>query len=182
MNLVNRGRSWGIFIFAIAAVLFLSANVVYGQGRFATITGRALDPKGASVPDAKVTAMNVETGIARTTTTTSDGLYRFEELVPGIYDVTIEAAAFTRAVAKGVKILIGEARDVNFNLELAGQKESVVVTSEIPLVETTKTDVSINLDDRDVADLPTTTSFGGLSGSANDWQGLAYAAPGMRTD
>ncbi len=182
MNLVNRGRSWGIFIFAIAAVLFLSANVVYGQGRFATITGRALDPKGASVPDAKVTAMNVETGIARTTTTTSDGLYRFEELVPGIYDVTIEAAAFTRAVAKGVKILIGEARDVNFNLELAGQKESVVVTSEIPLVETTKTYVSINLDDRDVADLPTTTSFGGLSGSANDWQGLAYAAPGMRTD
>ncbi len=182
MNFVNRGRSWGLFVFAVAVVLLLSANVVYGQGRFATITGRALDPKGASVPDAKVTAMNVETGIARTTTTTSDGLYRFEELVPGIYDVTIEASAFTKAVAKGVRILVGESRDVNFNLELAGQKESVVVTSEIPLVETTKTDVSINLDDRDVANLPTTTSFAGGAGVSNDWQGLAYAAPGMRTD
>jgi hypothetical protein len=182
MNFVNRGRSWGVFIFTVAVVLLLSANVVYGQGRFATITGRVLDPKGASVPDATVAAMNVETGIARTTTTTSDGIYRFEELVPGTYDITIGATSFTKAIAKGVRILVGESRDVNFNLELAGQKESVVVTSEIPLVETTKTDVSINLDDRDVANLPTTTSFGGLSGSANDWQGLAYAAPGMRTD
>jgi len=182
MNLVNRGRGWGVFVFAIAVILLLSANAVYGQGRYATITGRALDPKGASVPDAKVTAMNVDTGIARTTTTTSDGIYRFEDLAPGTYDVTIEAASFAKAAAKGVKILVGESRDVNFNLELAGQKESVVVTSEIPLVETTKTDVSINIDDRDVANLPTTTAFAGLSGAANDWQGLAYAAPGMRTD
>jgi len=182
MNLVNRGRSWGVFAFAIAAVLILTASLAYGQGRYATITGRVLDPKGASVPDATVTAMNTETGIARTTTTTSDGLYRFEEMVPGIYDVTVGTASFTKAVAKGVRILVGEARDVNFNLELAGQKESVVVTSEIPLVETTKTDISINLDDRDVASLPTTTSFAGVGGVSNDWQGLAYAAPGVRTD
>jgi hypothetical protein len=126
--------------------------------------------------------MNVETGIARTTTTTSDGIYRLEDLTPGIYDVTIGASAFTKAVAKGVKILVGESRDVNFNLELAGQRESVVVTSEIPLIETTKTDVSINLDDRDLANLPTTTAFAAGGGVANDWQGLAYAAPGMRTD
>src|SRR5258708_34630723 len=86
MNFVNRGRSWGLFVFAVAVVLLLSANVVYGQGRFATITGRALDPKGASVPNAKATAMNVETGIDRTTTPTADGPKRFEELVPGIYD------------------------------------------------------------------------------------------------
>ena len=183
MNLVNRGRSWGVFAFAIAAVLILTASLAYGQGgRYATITGRVLDPKGASVPDATVTAMNVETGIARTTTTTSDGLYRIEDLVPGIYDVTVGTASFTKAAAKGVRILVGESRDVNFNLELAGQKESVVVTSEIPLVETTKTDVSINLDDRDVANLPTTTAFGGGPGASNDWQGLVYAAPGMRTD
>jgi hypothetical protein len=182
MNLVNRGRSWGVFVFAIAAVLVLTASLAYGQGRYATITGRVLDPNGGSVPDAKITATNVETGLTRTTTTTSDGLYRFEEMAPGIYDVTVGTTSFTKAVAKGVRILVGESRDVNFNLELAGQKESVVVTSEIPLVETTKTDVSINLDDRDVANLPTTTAFAGLSGAANDWQGLAYSAPGMRTD
>jgi hypothetical protein len=126
--------------------------------------------------------MNVETGIVRTTTTTSDGLYQFENLVPGTYDITVGATAFTKATARAVKLLVGEVRDVNFSLELAGQKETVIITSEIPLVETTKTDVSINLDDRDVANLPTTTSFSGLGGAANDYQGLAYAAPGVRTD
>jgi carboxypeptidase family protein/TonB-dependent receptor-like protein len=182
MNLEKRGNGWCSSLFAVAVVLLLSASMASGQARFATITGRVLDPKGASVPDAKVTALNVETGIARSTTTTSDGIYRFEELVPGTYDVTVGATSFTKAVAKGVKILVGESRDVNFNLEVAGQRESVIVTSEIPLVETTKTDVSINIDDRDVANLPTTTAFGGGPGASNDWQGLAYAAPGMRID
>jgi len=182
MNLVNRGRSWGVFIFAVAVVLFLSASVVYGQGSGAgTITGRALDPRGASVPDAQITAMNVDTGIARTTTTTSDGLYRFENLAPGTYDVTIGAMGFNKAIAKAVKLQTGEARDVNFNLELAGQKEAVVVTSEIPLVETTKTDVSAVVSDKDVAVLPATTGFGS-GGFANDYEGLALIAPGVRYD
>ncbi len=182
MNFVNRGRSWGVFVFAIAAVLFLSASVAYGQGSGAgTITGRALDPKSASVPDAKVTARNVETGIARTTTTTSDGLYRFENLAPGNYDVTIEAAGFNKVIAKAVKLQTGEARDVNFNLELAGQKEAVVVTSEIPLVETTKTDVSAVVTDKDMSVLPATTASSS-GGFANDYQGLALIAPGVRYD
>jgi len=164
-------------------VLFCNVSGAYGQSAaFATITGRALDPKGGSVPDAAVTATNTETGISRSTKTTSDGLYRFDALPPGVYNVSIEAGGFTRAEAKNVKLQVGEVRDVNFNLEVAGQKQSVVVTSELPLIETTKTDSSINLDDRDVANLPTTTSFGGLAGVANDWQGLAYAAPGMRVD
>jgi carboxypeptidase family protein/TonB-dependent receptor-like protein len=182
MNLVNRGRSWGVFVFAIAAVLILSASVAYGQGSGAgTITGRALDPRGASVPDANVTIRNVETGSGRTSTTTSDGLFRFENLPPGVYDVTIEASAFTKAVAKGVKLQSGEARDVNFNLELAGQKESVVVTSEIPLVEASKTDVSTVITDKELSVLPATTGFS-AGGFANDYEGLALAAPGVRYD
>jgi outer membrane receptor protein involved in Fe transport len=171
-----------VLMLAIAMVVFLgSANGAYGQS-YATITGRAVDPKGATVPNATVTAANTETGLVRTTTTTSDGLYRFENLAPGIYDVTIEAGSFTKEVVKAVKLQVGEARDVNFTLELSTQKESVLVTSEIPLVETTKTDISTNLDDRDLANLPVTTPFAGISGVANDWQGMAYSAPGVRTD
>src|SRR5713226_210454 len=182
MNLVNRGRSWSVLVFAIATVLFLSASVAYGQGSGAgTITGRVLDPKGASVPSANVTVMNVDTGIARTTTTTSDGLYRFENMPPGTYDVTIGAEGFTKAIAKGVKLQTGEARDVNFNLELAGQKESVVVSSEVPLVETSKTDVSTVITDKEVSVLPATTGSGS-GGFANDYEGLALAAPGVRVD
>jgi hypothetical protein len=166
---------------AILVSMLCCASGSYGQS-FATITGRVLDPRGSSVPNATITATNTETGLVRATTTTSDGLYRFDNLAPGIWDVTVDISSFTKAEAKGVKLLVGEERDVNFNLELSGQKQSVVVTSEIPLIETTKTDVSTVIDDKAVADLPTTTSYQAIGGVANDYEGLAASAPGVKYD
>ena len=180
MNGTTRKCCWGVAglvladIFFFAAFLLCTATGAYAQSAaFATITGRALDPKGASVPNAAVTAANTETGITRTTQTTNDGLYRFDNLAPGLYDVSIEASGFTKSIAKAVKLQVGEQRDINFNLELEGQKQSVMVTSEVPLIEQTKTDTSTIIDDKAVADLPTTTSFGAIGGVANDYQGLA---------
>ena len=169
-------------LLCLTVVLFCNVSGAYGQSAaFATITGRALDPKGGSVPDATVTATNTETGITRTTKTTGDGLYRFDALPPGVYNISIDAGGFTKAEARAVKLQIGEVRDINFNLELAGQKQSVVVTSELPLVETSKTDVSTVITDKEVAALPTTTPFS-AGGVANDYEGLALAAPGVRYD
>jgi len=165
MKGTTRKCCWGVTSLVLAAILAVavllsSSSGAYAQSSaFATITGRVLDPKGASVPNASVTATNTETGITRTTQTTNDGLYRFENLAPGVYDVSIEASAFTKALAKAVKLQVGEQRDINFNLELEGQKQSVMVTSELPLIEQTKTDTSTVIDEKDVADLPTTTSF-----------------------
>jgi len=169
-------------IFVAAALLSTVSGACAQSAAFATITGRVLDPKGASVPNATVTATNSETGITRTTETTNDGLFRFENLTPGLYDVSLEAAGFTKAVAKSVKLQVGEQRDVNFNLELEGQKQSVMVTSELPLIEQTKTDTSTVIDEKDVADLPTTTAFAALGGISNDYEGLAASAPGVRYD
>ncbi len=179
-------RNW-VSIIAIAVALLVTASGAHAQAAFATITGRVLDPKGASMPNATVTATNTETGIARTTTATSDGLYRFENLPPGVYDVSVDASGFNKAQAKGVKVQVGENRDINFTLQLTGQRESVVVTSEIPLVEATRTDVSTVIDDRQVADLPTTTAFSingtaGVNGISNDYAGLATTAPGVKYD
>src|SRR5216683_5251271 len=182
MTSVTKKWSCGIAILAIIG-LQLAAGGAYGQSAaFATITGRALDPKGASVPNATVTARNTETGLVRTTTTTSDGLYRFDNLAPGIWDVAINVASFNKAEVKNVKLQVGEQRDVNFNLGLAGQTQSVMVTSELPLIETTRTDVSTVIDDKDVANLPTTTSYLAVGGVANDYQGLAASAPGVKYD
>src|SRR4029077_5220408 len=122
------------------------------------------------------------TGIVRIAKTTSEGLYRLDYLSPGIYNVAIEMSSFTNAETKNVKLQVGEQRDINFNLELAGERRYVVVTSDIPLVETTKTDISTVIDDHDVADLPTTTSYEGVGGVSNDFEGLAISAPGVRYD
>ena len=131
---------------------------------------------------ATVEAKNVETSIERTTITGAEGLYRFESLLPGTYDVTARAQGFATAVNKAVKLEVGDQRDVNFALNIGGQAEQVTVTSEAPLVETTKTDVSTVVSDKEVATLPTTTSFNGIGGVANDYQGLAVTAPGVKYD
>src|SRR5215469_10705199 len=183
MNLARWGWSGCVFAVAIAVVLLISAGVSYSQSAaYATITGRVLDPAGASVPQATVTVRNVDTGLARTSTTTSDGIYRFDNLPPGTYKVTVEASGFTKPEVKGVKLQVGESRDVNFGLALQGQKQQVVVSSELPLIEATKTDTSTVIDDKSVADLPTTTSYLGVGGVANDYQGLAASAPGVKYD
>ena len=183
MNLATRGWSGCVFAFAITFVLVLGASVSHAQSAaYSSITGRVLDPKGASVPQATVTVRNADTGLARTTTTTSDGIYRFDNLQPGTYDVTVEANGFTKAEVKGMKLQVGESRDVNVGLEVEGQKQQVVVSAELPLIEATKTDTSTVIDDKSVADLPTTTSYQGIGGVANDYQGLAASAPGVRYD
>jgi hypothetical protein len=179
MNRILKAETWGISIFFSFLVMFSLASVTYGQS--GTITGRIVDPKGGSVPNVTVTATNAETGIGRTTTTSSDGLYRFDNLAPGLYDVMVTVAGFNKAQAKAVKLQVGEVRDINFNLELAGQQMTVEVTSELPLIESTRTDVSTVITDKEVAVLPTTTPFS-AGGVANDYEGLALTAPGVRYD
>jgi len=163
------------------ASLSLLAGLCFGQAATATITGTVVDQQGGVISGATVVARKVDTGIERTTKTTSDGLYRFDSLAPGVYDVRIEMRGFARTEATAVRLQVGEQRDVNFTLSASGATEKVTVTAS-PLVETTKTDVSTVVDEKQVATLPTTTSFNGLSGVANDYAALAATAPGVKYD
>src|ERR1700721_4802073 len=96
-----RGVACFIQTVIFAVFLLCTVSAAYAQSSaFATITGRALDPKGASVPNATVTPKNPETGITRTTETTNDGLFRFENLTPGLYDISLKAAGLRSAGRK----------------------------------------------------------------------------------
>src|ERR1700674_4962597 len=101
---VNRIRTKWQWTASLAAVVVLLLTAgAYGQSAsFGVFTGRAQEPEGASVAGATVTATNQETGIVRTTQTTSDDLYRFDDLPPGIYEVVIEARSFARVEVKNV--------------------------------------------------------------------------------
>jgi len=166
----------------LTVMLLPAVPLSHAQTATATIVGSLLDPQGAVVANATVVARNVETGIERNTKSTSEGLYRFGNLPPGVYDVSVEAQGFAKAGAKAVKLQVGEQRDVNFNLVVSGTMATVDVTAAEPLVETGKTEVSSVIDSKQVATLPTTTSFNGIGGVANDYQGLATIAPGVKYD
>src|ERR1043166_5324202 len=126
-------------IFFLTSLLLLSLVIAQAQSAStATIIGTVTDPRGAVVPGATVVARNVDTGIERTTQTTNEGLYRFDNLPPGNYDVRVDAQGFSTTEAKAVKLQVGENRDVNFNLTIAGATGTVTVTAAVPLVEATK--------------------------------------------
>jgi hypothetical protein len=172
------------FCLAITAVVLCSVAVTSAQtAASATILGRVMDPQGALIPNATVTATKVDTGAERTTQTTSEGLYSFPNLRPGTYDITVEAPHFAKAVSKGIRLEIGDARDINIRLSVAGAAVTVEVTAEAPLIQTTKTDVSTVVNDFDMAHLPVTNATGGAGGSGiNDFASLALTAPGVRLD
>lgn len=169
-------------LFMLTAMLMSIMPAGYAQTATATIVGTVLDPQGAVIPSATIVARNVDTGIERTTKSTSEGLYRFGNLTPGVYDISVQAQGFARGEAKAVRLQVGEQRDVNFNLVVTGTTATVNVTSAEALVETTKTEVSSVVDSKQVATLPTTTSFNSIGGVSNDYAGLATIAPGVKYD
>jgi hypothetical protein len=145
----------------------------------AQISGTVVDPQGAVVPGAKVTATNQATGVPRSVNTTSTGNYVIPNLVPGTYDVKVEAKGFSQATGKGLKLNVGDQKNLDFNLALAGSTQTVEVTAQAPLIETTKTEVSTSVTDIEMQKLPT---FAASTGGANDYVSLALTAPGVKQD
>jgi len=171
-----------LVLLTIATILLLLA-CANGQTT-ATIRGRVVDPQDAIVVGASVVARNVATGIENRTTTTSDGLYTIPSLATGTYEVRVEAPNFAKAETKGITLLVGDTRDVNFRLKVGGATQVVEVTGEAPLVESTKTDGSTVINDVDMSRLPveTNTAPFAVGGTMNDYATLAVGAPGVRYD
>lgn len=167
-------------IFCLILVLLMVASLGYAQSAAtATIVGQVVDAQGAVIPNATVTATNTATGIPHTAKTTSSGNYTIPNLPPGTYDVKVEAATFAANEAKGIKLNVGDQRDINVTLGAAGSSQTVEVTAQAPLIETTKTDVSTSVTDLDMQRLPT---FAGAGGVSNDYAQLALTAPGVKMD
>ena len=151
---------------------------MYGQNT-AQITGQVTDSQGAVIANATVTATNVANGVVRTAKTTGAGDYTIPDLTPGTYDVKVDAAKFAPGISKGLVLNVGDQRDLNFKLGVAGSVQTVEVTAAAPLIETTKTDVSSVIDNLDLERLPT---IAGAGGTVNDYAQLALTVPGVKQD
>ena len=104
------------------------------QGR---ILGSVTDPSGAVVSGAKVTITNTATGISRTLTTTAAGDYNAPNLEPGPYTVTAEAPSFKRSQRAGLQLEVAKDVRVDFKLDPGAINETVTVSEEAPVVNTT---------------------------------------------
>ena len=132
----------------------LGRQAALAQLSTATISGVVKDPSGAVVPDVTVTVTSTETGMSRTATTASNGSYRFPALPVGNYELRAEHPGFRAQVQSGLRVTVAEEAVLNFTLEIGAVTETVSVTAEAPLVNTTSGSLSSLVSEQRVADLP----------------------------
>ncbi len=132
------------FIQATISVVALTILLVFttvAQTTTASITGRVVDSLGNVVPNATVRATDKGTGQTRSVVTDSDGAYTLTGLTPGRYSATVEAQSFSKALLEDLELNVGTTQTLNFELKPGSVSETVTVTGEQPLVETTRSDI-----------------------------------------
>lgn len=120
----------------------------------ATVTGTVSDPTGAAVPGAKVTLNSEQTGFTRVLETTGSGLYSFVRVPVGRYNLTVDRSGFKTVKRADIDLAVGAMVTLDVTLTMGSTSESITVSGELPLIETTRSQASTNVDERAVKDLP----------------------------
>jgi len=140
-----------ISLVLILAVLTVTAPAQNPYGR---ITGRVVDSAGALIPNASVRVVNVDTGVAVSTLTNSEGNWDVSNLIPGQYRILAEAPGFKRLERGPVEVRVGDVLEINLPLEIGAVSENVTITAEAPLLESANADLGQVVDNRRIEDLP----------------------------
>ena len=150
----NTFRLLGIMLAAIVGVAFLCLTPLYAQVDTGSITGTVTDTSGAVVSGARVTLINVDTGTALTTTTGSDGVYKFSPVRIGTYKLDTSSQGFKTVTQAGIKVDVGANVVVDFSLNPGSTTETVEVTAAAPVLQTQDASVGQVVDQRNVNNLP----------------------------
>lgn len=142
---VWKSTSFLLLVFAAA----LTAQVL----PVGTVDGTVTDTTGGALPGIKVTLRNIDTGVARDTETNDAGYYFFPLVNPGRYESIVEKVGFKRGVQE-LAVRTGIRSTADFALQLGQVTDSVQVTGEAPLLETSTAAVSRNISQRTVNDMP----------------------------
>ena len=135
--------------------ILISVAACAQSGNQASLEGTVIDSSGAVVPNASVQLTNQGTGATLTANTDSSGYFRFPVIPVGLYDLTVNQPGFAPYSNRNIDVAVGAKVNLKIALAIAGKAEAVNVTAELPVVETTRTQVSSTVDDRAVRDLPT---------------------------
>src|SRR5713226_6777934 len=141
----------------LISFLFLAVTVALAQGggNQGTIEGTVTDQSGAVVPGVEITATLTTTGAAFKATSGNDGFFVFPILPVGIYNLTTKKDGFSSITENGVELTVGAKLNLKLALKVSGTAQTVDVDEGVPVVETTRTQVSSTVNDRAVANLPT---------------------------
>ncbi len=138
----------------IAFVTGVLAAALCAQSYYGGLRGTVLDQNGGSVANAKISLTDQGTGEQRSVLATSTGEFTFSEVVPATYTLWVESPGFKKFERKGVVVGTQEQVSLNVNLEVGQVTERVLVTEEVPLVESADASQGQVLDNQKLTELP----------------------------
>src|SRR5262245_11033078 len=159
-------RSLSFFLIILTLSIIAAAQVPTGA-----LSGAVLDPSKAVVSGAVVTIRHKETGVERSATSKSDGVFVISNLLPGEYEIRAVQPGFKTYVA-GVTIQVGNTASTEINLEVGGQNESVVISGDSTSV--------VNTSDFKVDGVITRQKIDSLPLNGRNYLSLAALEPGVR--
>jgi len=138
------------------AVLLVMASCVHIQAQqtTGTIIGTVYDQTHAVVPSATVTVTSEDTGQTRVVTSSDQGLYRVAYLPVGKYSLSVSASGFKAFVQKNIVLTVDSTQQLDAALDLGSENESVTVTSEAGLVNTTTSEIGRTVQAEEITGLP----------------------------
>lgn len=138
-----------------AVMLCLCLSVTARAQEFrGSITGRVTETSGGAINNATVTILNTATNSFTTTTTNDAGVYNALYLIPGRYTLTVEANGFKKAARQNIEVRVGDKLELDLQLEVGAVTDTVTITSDAPLLETTSASAGQVIDQRRISELP----------------------------
>src|SRR5260370_7035629 len=141
-------------IMALFCMYLSGAAVVWGQDPTGRILGTITDPKGGTVPGAKIRVTNIATQIHTTIVSGNDGAFQVLDLPIGTYKVEIEKDGFRKAVIENQTLTINRALRVDVQMELGSTSEVVEVSSQVTGVETVSATIGQTMTGSSITALP----------------------------
>jgi hypothetical protein len=141
-------------VVAVLSAVAIQSAVAQSQALNGQIEGTVLDQHKAAVPNAIITAENIETGATRTVSSDESGVYRFPLLSLGTYSLTAQAQFFKKLIREGVTLTTGQTATVDLYLSTGDVQEVVTVLSDTSIVDSGKTDLGRVMNTREVQNLP----------------------------
>jgi len=144
-----------VSLWALALVL-LAVPVAFAQSQATTglIQGSVQDESGAAVPGVAIAMTNTATSFTRTVISDASGRFRSPQMVLGPYTVTATLEGFATLVREGLELQLGQSLNLTFEMQLSAVGEEITVTGAAPLIETTRTESTVRIDQRTIEGLP----------------------------
>jgi hypothetical protein len=137
--------------------LLVFCGQLWSQETRAVLGGRVTDSQGAVVPAAEVTVTSDETNVKLVTTTNEVGNWLVQFLQPGRYTFTVGSAGFKTTERKGIELQAGDNKTIDIQLEIGASSQSVVVTAEVPLIDTTAATSGTVITTKEITEMPTSS-------------------------